>query len=211
MKKTLAIILSFALIISLALPAFATEVSDECVIYKEITFEEAIAKKMACDNISYTQARNELLEEEQRILTELGLTGQTTRNSTPRSDIINYYNFEKTFSYPQNSSFSCAINATLVIVSDYYNSRYIDSVATISTRRVSGLYSYDWNQTGVWSNISYDKKSVDLGATGYFSVTTTTSSGASIDIPGFSVSGSVGSIHTYLSETMSLQTTYYVY
>lgn len=206
MKKIFSLALSFVLILSMSIPAFAAEVSDGNVVCEEISFEEAVARRMEHDNISYEVAREELLSEEDRILSQLGMNNTVSRNGVARSDIIQYYNYEKTFTYSKNSNFSCAINATIITYADYGTTRYIDSVADLSTRRVSGLGDYDWVQQGVWHDISTDKRSVVLGATGHFSVTTTTSS--SVEIPGFG-SGSVGSNHTYLSDTMYPQATYY--
>jgi|GEM_PF-2958527 len=223
-KKLMSLALAVVMCVSLCVPAFAVEAGGadcyelaeygpESIVYcREITFEEAVEQKMNYDNISYEDAKEQLLAEENRILTQLGVRNVTSRTNerTYANDIIKYQNYEKEFSYPGNSSFRCAITATVVTFSDYGHTRLIDRVDMLSTRRVSGLYDYDWIEKATSSNISYDKTSVRLSATGHFTTSITSSHGGTIEIiPGFSYSGSVGTTSTYLSETMYPTTTFY--
>lgn len=206
MKKLICLMLSVVLIFSMSAPAFAKEVHDETVVCKEITFEEAVKQTMNYDGISYEEAKEKLLAEEERILTQLGVPNVKTRNGVARSNIIQYYDYEKVVTYNQNSNFQSAIGATIRTFLDDGSTRYIDDVMNAYTRRVAGLYNYTWIQLGnVWYTIASNKRSVEIGGSGYFEVTVDTSS--SVELPGFS--GSVGTSRTYLSNTMSLSGTYY--
>ncbi len=211
MERIISLFMALLTIFSLSVSSFAMDVAerdqeDKC---QELTFEEVVLRKMAYDNISCAEAKEELLQEEARILEDFGLRYAGTQAVGTKSELIKYYNYEKTFVYPDNTNFSCAINATIVTVSDYGTTRYIDRVDMLSTRRVAGMYSYEWIQQSVSANISADKKSVRLAAAGHFSVTVTTSSGAGFEIGGFTYSGTVGTMKLYLSNTMYPTTTYY--
>ena len=211
MKRIISLFMALLTIFSLSVSAFAMDVAERDQEDKgqELTFEEVVLRKMAYDNISCAEAKEELLQEEARILEDFGLRYAGTQVVGTQSELIKYYNYEKTFVYPDNTNFSCAINATIVTVSDYGTTRYIDRVDMLSTRRVAGMYSYEWIQQSVSANISADKKSVRLAAAGHFSVTVTTSSGAGFEIGGFTYSGTVGTMKLYLSNTMYPTTTYY--
>lgn len=117
--------------------------------------------------------------------------------------------YSKEFDFPDNSEFSCAINATIRTYSDFGHTRWIDEVVMMSTRRVSGRYSYEWIEEDKTSIISADKKSVKLMAMGHFSVTTSEEINASVELPGFSVGSSSGGTYLYLSNTMRPTGTYY--
>ena len=120
MKRIISLFMALLTIFSLSVSAFAMDVAerdqeDKC---QELTFEEVVLRKMAYDNISCAEAKEELLQEEARILEDFGLRYAGTQVVGTQSELIKYYNYEKTFVYPDNTSFSCAINATIVTVSD---------------------------------------------------------------------------------------------
>jgi hypothetical protein len=50
---------------------------------------------------------------------------------------------------------------------------------------------------------------VDLGGSGYFTITYNVGAGGSISVPGFSVSGQVGTTITYTSNSMQMSWTWY--
>ncbi len=159
MKKLLSIVLSLAMALSLAIPAFAAEpLSDGKVECRQLTFEEVVLKKMKYDNISYEAAKEQLLDEENRLLTQMGMNKKSAYTNSTRSDFVQYVEYSKEFGFPDNSAFSCAINATIRTYSDYGHTRWIDEVVMMSTRRVSGLYSYEWIEEDKAHIISSDKK-----------------------------------------------------
>ncbi|MEG0109349.1 MAG: hypothetical protein RR705_10965, partial [Lachnospiraceae bacterium] len=174
---------------------YITDRAEISVTCQEITFEEAVIQKMNYDNISYEEAEAYLLSEENRILNGLGTGNTVARTNSLRSSIIHYVNYEKTFDYPRNSNFSCAINATIVTVSDYANSKFIDRVDMMSTRRISGEYNYQWVQQSISHTISSDRKNVRLAAAGHFSIT----SSVDISVSGFGAAIGTGQSFTYLS------------
>lgn len=209
MKKALSLIIAVVMVFSMCIPASAAEPAanwiEGAVELKEISFEEAVVRRMQHDGISYEAAKAELLEEENRIL-----SGIQTR-SAPRSSIIQYYDYQKNFTYSKNSAFSCALYATIRTFLDDGSTRYIDAVYDESIRRVSGTGKYEWiNQSTPWSTIAAGRRSADIGGKGYFQVTVSTSSGVSGSLAGFTVSGTIGSSSIYQSETMSPRATYYV-
>lgn len=209
MKKALSLIITIVVIFSMCVSASAAETTtnwiEGAVKIKEISFEEAVAKRMQHEGISYEAAKAKLLEEENRLL-----SGIQTRGIS-RSNIIQYYDFEKNFTYSENSRFSCALCATIRTFLDDGSTRYIDAVYDESIRRISGIGNYEWiNMSTPWSEIAVGRRSVDIGGKGYFQVTTSTSSGVSGSLPGFEISGSVGNNTIYQSDTVSPRATYYV-
>ncbi len=204
MKKLLSILLVLALILSMSISAFAAEPYTAQDTWEEISFEEAVIQKMNYDNITYEEAEAELREAEERILAELGMTNTMSRQNAARSNPIQYYNYSKTCTYDQNSNYSCLLLATICTFLDYGTTRYIDSVLGTATQRAPGVNDYEWVETvPAWSRISYDKRSVDLGATGYFTFTTSYST----TIDGF-VSNTIGGNVTYISDPFELLETY---
>lgn len=208
MKKALSLIIAIVMAFSICVSASAAEPTSDwiegAVEIKEISFEEAVAKRMKHDGISYEAAKANLLEEEKRLL-----SGIQTRGIS-RSNIIQYYDYEKNFTYSKNENFICALCATIRTFLDDGSTRYIDAVYDESIRRISGTGNYEWvNLSDAWSEIAVGRRSVDIGGKGYFQVTTTTSSGVSGSLPGFEVSGTVGSSTIYQSETISPRATYY--
>ena len=120
MERIISLFMALLTIFSLSVSAFAMDVAERDQEDKgqELTFEEVVLRKMAYDNISCAEAKEELLQEEARILEDFGLRYAGTQVVGTQSELIKYYNYEKTFVYPDNTSFSCAINATIVTVSD---------------------------------------------------------------------------------------------
>lgn len=77
-------------IFSLSVSAFAMDVAerdqeDKCL---ELTFEEVVLRKMAYDNISCAEAKEELLQEEARILEDFGLRYAGTQAVGTQSELI---------------------------------------------------------------------------------------------------------------------------
>ena len=95
MKKALSLIIAVVMVFSMCIPASAAEPAANwiggAVELKEISFEEAVVRRMQHDGISYEAAKAELLEEENRIL-----SGIQTRSAS-RSSIIQYYDYQKNF------------------------------------------------------------------------------------------------------------------
>ena len=209
MKKLLSLVISLTMVLSLAVPAFAAApLSEGNVECRQLTFEEVVLKKMKYDNISYEAAKEQLLDEENRILTQIGMNEKNAYTNSMRSNFVQYVEYSKEFDFPDNSEFSCAINVTIRTYSDFGHTRWIDEVVMMSTRRVSGRYSYEWIEEDKTSIISADKKSVKLMAMGHFSVTTSKEINASVELPGFSVGSSSGGTYLYLSNTMRPTGTY---
>lgn len=208
MKKALSLVIAVVMVFSMCIPASAAEPAADwiggAVELKEISFEEAVAKRMQHDGISYEAAKAELLEEESQILSRIH-----TR-SVSRSDVIRYYDYQKNFTYSQNSNFVCALCASIRLFLDDGSTWYIDDIFDESTRRISGIGDYEWiEQATGWSTITPGRRSADIGGKGYFQVTVSTSSGVSASLPGFTVSGTVGHNTIYQSNTISPRATYY--
>ncbi len=209
MKKALSLIIAVVMVFSMCIPASAEEPDANWIggaaELKEISFEEAVSKRMRHDGISYEAAKAELLEEENRILSRIH-----TR-SVSRSDVIRYYDYQKNFTYSKNSNFACALCATIRLFLDDGSTWYIDIIKGESVRRISGIGDYEWiNQANAWSTIAAGRRSADIGGIGYFQVTVSTSSGVSGSLAGFTISGTVGSNTIYQSNTISPRATYYV-
>ncbi|MFR5631504.1 MAG: hypothetical protein ACLUFH_00715 [Monoglobales bacterium] len=236
MKKVILTIMSMVLSVAFALNVCAAEMEhptnsleeysvsinmEDLDINDKVTFEEAVSLKASHENISYEEARKKLLVEEDRILTELA-QAQKLRLRSNKSieqlkaelnaqNVIEYYSYEKTFSYPKRTSFKAQLQASIVLVDDYSNHKFIDRVDWIYTRRVAGEYTYDWIESAVSSNIAAGKKSVRLAADGYFTSSKDVSGGGSFSLPGFSVDSSVGTTVTLMSETVHVAYDYTVY
>jgi hypothetical protein len=87
-------------------------------------------------------------------------------------------------------------------------------MGNVSSRRISGYYSYTWEGLNHWddpSGGSYPTTSVVVSAKGYFKVEVDSSVSGGISLPGFELGGSVGGTDTYLSENMSIYYTFRVY
>lgn len=208
MKKALSLIIAVVMVFSMCIPASAAEPAANwiggAVKLKEISFEEAVVRRMQHDGISYEAAKAELLEEENRILSRI------QAHSVSRSGIFRYYDYEKNFTYSKNSNFVCALCASIRLFLDDGSTWYIDDIFDESTRRVSGIGDYEWiEQSEGWSTIWAGRRSADIGGKGYFQVTVSTSSGVSGSLAGFTVSGTVGHNTIYQSETISPRATYY--
>lgn len=186
-----------------------------------ITFEEAASLKASHENISYEEAKAELLIEEERILTELA-QNQKRRFLSNKSieqlktelnarDVIDYYNYAQTFSYSQNKNFKAQLEALIVIVDDYSNHKFIDRVDWIYTRRIAGEYDFDWIEKAALSTIAVGKKSVRLAADGYFTTSKDVSGGGGFELPGFTFETSIGNTITLMSDTVHVAYNYTVY
>jgi hypothetical protein len=118
-----------------------------------------------------------------------------------------YYKASKTFTYSGNSSFKAKSEATIKLVGA--GSMYqISDVTAVWTLGVSGTYTWVWHPLTAWkSGMTLSK--VDLGGSGYFTCSYTSSTGGTISVPGFSVSGTVGTTTTYTSNSMQMSWTWY--
>lgn len=230
MKKISCFVLSCIAATSLSLPAFAADqpemmnanthdiaaeinVSDldDC---RELTFEEVIAQDMERYNISYEMARNQLLAGEAEILAKYFNRPLSVASGFPlsqHSDVVQYYTYQKEFSYDRNKSFKGQMTARIVVLNDYGVHKVIQRVDSITTKRVAGLYYYDWIEQSTTSEIAANYKSVRIEIVGYFKVEVDTALEGSVDILGFvNVGGSVGGTLTYESEVVIKHWTYSV-
>lgn len=191
---------------------------------KILSFEDAVQRRMHAENISLTEARNRMIEEENSIIEEIALkrynqsptkSNNTTeakeqieriKNSINPRAIINYVSVEQVFSYQQNTRFKACLEAELRIVQDTSTSYFIDRVMGLSSRRHAGMYNYSWHQTASDYDFAPGKKSVYMWVKGYFEVRTTTNVG----ISGFYLNASVGDDYIYLSSTVKGTRTYSV-
>lgn len=125
-----------------------------------------------------------------------------------------YYTISGTRTYSKNSDFSASVNAVVSMYSEG-SFRQINSLqGSVFSRRESGIYRYDWIELNTWDDPKggrYPTIELTIGAEGYFEVRTNVSGGASLDIPGFSISGSIGQDDIYQSELMSIRKTYVLY
>lgn len=172
-------------------------------ILTPITQEEYLSRLAAEKNISLKEAYN------------MEATSLRVQSLFAPSSTTYYYDYVKTFSYSKNTTFKADLQATIKI----YNSgsfRQIDDVITVSSRRRSGIYDYEWIETDAYSDpdrgsSEFPVISVTLGAKGYFEVRTSFSLDLSVDLPGFSAGGSSGGEFIYQSDTLSMRSTYRVY
>lgn len=223
MKKVMCSILSLTLICTMAAPAFAasnldnasaghiaTEIStdslDDC---KQLTFEEVIAQDMEYYNISYEEARNQLLAKEAEILAR-HYGNSATMALMEHSNLLEYYTYQKEFSYDLNTAFKGLMTARIVVMNDYGVHKVIESVDSITSKRTAGLYRDRWIQQSATSRIATDYKSVRIEIVGYFEVEVDASVEGSVTIAGFTGGGSIGGTFIYESEPVIKNWTYKV-
>lgn len=194
--------------------------TEDLDVNDRITFEEAVSLKASHENISYEEAKEKLLIEEERILTELA-QNQKRRFLSNKSveqlktelnarDVIEYYDYRKTFTYSKCTSFKAQLEASIVVVDDYSNHKFIDRVDYIYSRRIAGEYDFDWIEKAATANIAAGKKSVRLAVSGYFTSSKNVDVGGDFSLPGFSVGTTIGNTITLMSETVNVAYDYTV-
>jgi len=195
---------------------------------KKISFEEAVEKRMLSEDISYNEALEIMLKEEEEILQDYAekiyqleyfnlssLADKEKNINEIKSNIdirsiINYVSVEQRFSYDQNTRYKAQLEAELRIVQDTSTSYIIDRVMGLTSIRIAGLYAYDWDETASDYDIAAGKKSVYMWVKGNFKVEVSGSIGGGIDLPGFEVTGEVGGTVKYISDTIKGSKTYSV-
>lgn len=115
------------------------------------------------------------------------------------SGYYTYNTISGTKTYDRNKSFKAEVNATLKIYN--FNNTSVRQIAalqgSVSSKPVTGTHNYKWNQQSKWADPTggkYPTSKITIGASGYFSITTT--AGISGGVPGFSVSGSTNTYYT---------------
>lgn len=156
----------------------------------------------------------------QRLAKEKGISIQEAtsieKNSAKNTTRVSYYyDYEKKFTYEENSQFKAQLEATIKIYSQGGDYRQIDEVLGVSSRGISGTSGYEWIETSAYSDPEggdFPTWKVTLGAKGYFKIVNEVSLGGSVEIiPGFSVESSGSSSIIYTSETMNMRDTYSLY
>jgi hypothetical protein len=133
-----------------------------------------------------------------------------------RNSMVSYVDYTKNFTYSENSNYNATLLATVKIRKWQGGAAQIENVLSVSSQRRSGLYEYRWIETDAFSDpvensSSYPVTSVVLTAKGYFEVVVDISVEGSVNLPGFGVGGSVGSVITYISDNMVMRSTFSVY
>ncbi|SRR5699024_462721 len=111
--------------------------------------------------------------------------------------------------HPSNSSYSAYLTG-LFEVYVYDGFRQVEK-ATVGSGLSAGLNSADWIETNSIVQSELPALDVNIAATGHFTATVNTSTGGSISIPGFSVTGSSGTTYQLASTPMTISKTFSVY
>jgi len=84
----------------------------------------------------------------------------------------------------------------------------ISDVTSVWTLGSNGIYSWTWHQLSAWKSGMTQSK-VDLGGSGYFTITYNVGASGGITVPGFSAGVQVGTTITYTSNSMQMSWTWY--
>lgn len=189
-----------------------SDFSDEIQLGKKIVLPDgAVLTPISKDEYvsKLAKEKNISIEEAYKLESEnISLYGATST--------ISYVDYEKDFTYSGNSYFKATLLATIKIQKWQGGAAQIENVLSVSSQRKSGLYEYDWIETDSFSDPTengsgYPVTSVVLTAKGYFEVTVDVSVEGSVNLPGFSIGGSVGTKDTYISKNMPMRSTFSVY
>lgn len=144
----------------------------------EITFDEAVKKKMIYNDMPQQIAKEELIKEENRILEDLAQIQKKASDKTieeiksginPR-ECIKYYSFRDEFEFPENNDFSVVLESMIVVVDNANGETHIDRADYLSTSIGKGREKAQWVQTASSNNIEINKTVVRLATTGYFTL-----------------------------------------
>lgn len=128
---------------------------------------------------------------------------------------IIYYKYSKIVTYSKNRNFSAKLVATIKVYSSG-SFREIRDISGIGSRANSGIHTYEWDEMYAWSDpkegsSGFPTTSITIGASGYFITAVSSSVGAGLDIPGFSVEATYGGMTYFYSDDLHLEGNYRVY
>ncbi|MBR0596822.1 hypothetical protein [Sinanaerobacter chloroacetimidivorans] len=208
MKKNIfCILLIICLMLSMSVVSFA-DTNAETMIpgpqqTVQITYDEYIALMAAANDLTLQEAKALDARDSQVKLAKINKLDPNTVTAASTQ----YYKASKTFTYSGNSNFKAKSEATIKLVGA--GSMYsISDVTAVWTMGSNGVYTWEWHESSAWKSGMTASK-VDLGGSGYFTITYNVSAGGGISVPGFSVSGSVGTTITYTSNSMQMSWTWY--
>lgn len=221
MKKITSILLILVLTFSFAISVFAEDVQNQDIKVTRITYDQYIKNLAEDKGITVEEAKKIDLQENKDFEAKLhkqnktGVKPSTSADgilaSTTSSDGYYYVDVSGQVTYNANANFKMEIDATVKCYSTGYY-RHIVSVAGQSSRIVSGLNQASWVQSYAFNDpTTFPCTTITFYSVGYFTTTTTTSTGVSGGIPGFEVSGSVGSSWTYTSPSIRAAVSYTCY
>lgn len=113
-----------------------------------------------------------------------------------------------TQNYPSNGNYTAYLSG-LFEISVYGSFAQIDS-ANVGSGLSAGMYAADWVQTNSLVQSELPDTSATISATGHFTAQRTVATGGAIEIPGFSVTNTVGNTYYYASNPMTMTRTYTV-
>lgn len=204
-RKLLSIMLCIALMLAMAVPAFADDeprwIEGETIVV-DLTYEEFIAKTAELNGIS---------EEEAVQLYKNIREADKCDGPIPYVDMVEHYqSVSRTFTYSKNRTYSASSEATVLLLSKgpYVQ---IEGVSGCATRISSGTSTASWVQLYNSYDGSFPGTSVTFIGRGYFTESRTSTVGGGINLEGFTMNGTIGSTTTYSSDSMDLIWTYKVY
>lgn len=176
---------------------------------KEITRDEYVKNMAENEGITIQQADKIAEERTEKALEEMNEKMPQLKNvKSARSNIV-WRQASWKQSYPKNKTYKAELVASFEVWTGG-SFRQINS-CTVGSSLAAGEHDATWIPINYLKTTSFPVTRATVGVNGKFQTTVTTGGGASISIPGFSVSGTGSKTKTFVSNTMTIQKEWSVY
>lgn len=183
--------------------------SMEDIEIKEITREQYIENMAKNEGITIEEADKIAKERTEKALEEINKMPEMENKKLANEKGITWRQVSWKQTYPKNKSFKAELDASFEVWSSG-SFRQINS-CTVGSSLAAGMYNASWKASNHWKTTKFPVTKATVGVTGKFYTKVTTGGGASINVPGFTVSGTGSTTKTFVSDSMTIQREWSVY